>query len=99
MNTEKFTVKAQSALVRSQEIATEHQNQYVENLHVLKAMIENEEYVTNYLLKKCNVNTILLAQTLDKAIDHLPKIDSVNTVYLSQSVSTMLQKSFKYLTE
>jgi ATP-dependent Clp protease ATP-binding subunit ClpB len=99
MNTEKFTVKAQSALVRSQEIATEHQNQYVENLHVLKAMIENEEYVTNYLLKKCNVNTVLLAQTLDKAIDHLPKIDSVNTVYLSQSVSTMLQKSFKYLTE
>ena len=51
MNTEKFTVKTQAVLNRSQEIAMAYNNQYVENLHILNAMMENDEYVVNYLLR------------------------------------------------
>jgi ATP-dependent Clp protease ATP-binding subunit ClpB len=99
MNIEKFTVKAQSALARAQEIAVNHNNQYVENLHILKAMMENDEYVVSYLLKKCNVNTTLLTQIVDKEIENLPKVNGGNNIYLSQSANAMLQKAYKYLSE
>jgi ATP-dependent Clp protease ATP-binding subunit ClpB len=91
MNAEKFTMKTQSVLNRAQEIAMTYNNQYVENLHILKAMTENDEYVVNYLLKKCNVNTTLLSQTVDKEIETLPKVTGGNNIYLSQSVNTVLQ--------
>jgi ATP-dependent Clp protease ATP-binding subunit ClpB len=94
MNIEKCTVKSQSVLARSQELAMENKNQYVENVHVLKALMENDEYVINYLLKKCNVNPVLLAQIVDKEIENLPKVSGGNSIYLSQSVNTMLQKAY-----
>lgn len=99
MNIEKFTVKAQSALARAQEIAVNHNNQYVENLHILKAMMENDEYVVSYLLKKCNVNTTLLTQIIDKEIENFPKVNGGSNIYLSQSANVMLQKAYKYLSE
>ncbi|MDR1182741.1 MAG: ATP-dependent chaperone ClpB [Bacteroidales bacterium] len=99
MNAEKFTVKTQSVLNRAQEIAMTYNNQYVENLHILKAMTENDEYVVNYLLKKCNVNMTLLSQTVDKEIETLPKVTGGNNIYLSQSVNAVLQKAYKYSME
>jgi ATP-dependent Clp protease ATP-binding subunit ClpB len=99
MNAEKFTVKTQSVLSRSQEIAMTYNNQYVENLHILKAMTENDEYVVNYLLKKCNVNTTLLSQIIDKEIETLPKVSGSSTIYLSQTVNTVLQRAYKYSIE
>ncbi|MDR2406820.1 MAG: ATP-dependent chaperone ClpB [Bacteroidales bacterium] len=97
MNAEKFTVKTQAVLNRSQEIAMAYNNQYVENLHILKAMMENDEYVVNYLLKKCNVNTTLLSQIVDKEIESLPKVSGGNNIYLSQSANALLQKAYKYV--
>jgi len=99
MNIEKLTVKVQSVLARSQEIAVETNNQYVENLHIIKAMTENDEYVVTYLLKKCNVNTALLAQTIENGIKNLPKVSGGNSTYLSQTVNATLQKAYKYATE
>jgi ATP-dependent Clp protease ATP-binding subunit ClpB len=99
MNIEKLTVKVQSVLARSQEIASENNNQYVENLHIVKAMMENDEYVVTYLLKKCNVNTALLAQTIENGIKNLPKVSGINNTYLSQTVNTTLLKAYKYASE
>jgi ATP-dependent Clp protease ATP-binding subunit ClpB len=99
MNVEKLTVKVQSVLTRSQEIAAENNNQYVENLHIIKAMMENDEYVITYLLKKCNVNTALLAQTVESGIKNLPKVSGGNSTYLSQTVNATLQKAYKYVAE
>ena len=99
MNVEKFTVKVQSVLAAAQEVAVVHNNQYVENLHILKSMTENDEYVVNYLLKKCNVNTVLLSQTVKKEIETLPKVSGGNNTYLSQSVNFMLQKAYKHAAE
>jgi ATP-dependent Clp protease ATP-binding subunit ClpB len=96
MNAEKFTVKTQAVLSRSQEIAMAYNNQYVENLHILKAMMENDEYVVNYLLKKCNVNTTLLSKIVDKEIERFPKVSGGNNIYLSQSANALLQKAYKY---
>ena len=99
MNIEKLTVKVQSVLARSQEIAVENNNQYVENQHIIKAMMENDEYVVTYLLKKCNVNTALLAQTIENGIKNLPKVSGGNSTYLSQTVNATLQKAYKYASE
>ena len=99
MNIEKLTVKVQSVISRAQEICMARNNQFVENLHILKAMTENDEYVVNYLLKKCNVNTSAMSQALDKAVENLPKVSGGNNIYLSQSVNSTLQKAFKYAEE
>ena len=99
MNIEKLTVKVQSVLAGAQGVALAISNQCVENLHVLKAMMENDEYVVSYLLKKCNVNTSILSQTIDNELKKLPKVSGGNNTYMSQTVNTVLQKAYKYATD
>ena len=52
MRFDKFTVKAQEAVQRSQELASEHGQPQIEPLHLLKALLGQEEGVVGPLLRK-----------------------------------------------
>lgn len=96
MNTDRFTLKAQEAIAKSQEIAIQLQNQAVESPHLLKAILETDEYVVSYLLKKCQVNIATLEQILEKELQRFPKV-SGGEVYLSATTIQILQKAFALL--
>ncbi len=51
MNLNQFTIKSQEAIQKSQEIASINNNQSIENIHLLKAIITVDENVTPFLLK------------------------------------------------
>ena len=51
MNFDKFTIKAQEALQKSAEIAMSRQQQAIETGHILKAILETDENVSEYLFK------------------------------------------------
>ena len=74
MNLNNFTLKAQEAVQKAQEIAAAFQNQSVENTHLLKGILTVDENVIPYLLKKLNVNTEIIGKALDKMIESLPKV-------------------------
>ncbi len=48
MNLDKFTIKSQEALQKSAEIASGLQQQSIEPGHLLKAILETDENVSNY---------------------------------------------------
>ncbi len=98
MNFEKFTIKSQEALQKSAEIALAHQQQAIETGHLLKAILDTDENVTSYLMKKLNVNRNLLDTKVTEVLNSYPRI-SGQQPYLSSAVNTVLQNAEKELKE
>ena len=98
MSFDKFTIKSQEALQKSAEIATAKQQQAIEPGHVLKAILETDENVSNYLFKKLNVNETILLTKLEEIVDGYPRV-SGQQAYLSSASNTMLQNAEKELRE
>ncbi|MCL2130874.1 MAG: ATP-dependent chaperone ClpB [Lentimicrobiaceae bacterium] len=99
MNIEKFTVKTQTILARSQEIARLNGNQYVENLHLLQALLEENEYVISYLLQKCSVNAAMLKNIIENEAKRLPKVSGSDMIYISSATNSMLQNAARLSSE
>ncbi len=98
MNLNNYTIKSQEAIQKAQEIATGNQNQAIESIHILKGIINVDENVIPFLLKKLDVNTQTLTQTIDKILESLPKV-SGGEQYLSKDANMALQKANSYLKE
>jgi ATP-dependent Clp protease ATP-binding subunit ClpB len=98
MNFDKFTIKSQEALQKSAEIASGLQQQAIEPGHLLKAIIETDENVTNYVFKKLNINESILHSKLDEIINSYPKVSGQQS-YLSNAANTVLQNAEKELME
>ena len=98
MNFEKFTIKSQEALQKSAEIAMSRQQQAIEPGHVLKAILDTDENVIQYLFKKLNVNGTILGNKLEELLDSFPKV-SGQQPYLSSATNTLLQSAEKELRE
>src|SRR5688500_10984255 len=98
MNFEKFTIKSQEALQKSAEIAMSLQHQAIEPGHLLKAILETDENVSNYLFKKLNVNGVILNKKLDEILHAYPRI-SGQQPYLSSTSNGVLQHAEKELKE
>jgi len=92
MNFNNFTIKAQEAVQKAQEIAGAYQHQAIENIHLLKGLLAVDEHVVPYLLKKMDVNTTLFSQAAEKLLESLPRV-SGGEQYLSQETTKALQKA------
>lgn len=98
MNFEKFTIKAQEALQKSAEIASGRQQQGIEPAHILKAILETDANVSDYLFKKLNITSNILEAKLEELVNSYP-IVSGQQPYLSQSANAVLQNADKELRE
>ena len=98
MNLNNFTIKSQEAIQKSQQVAEINNNQAIESIHLLKGILEVDENVTPYLLKKLNVNFPVFSSAVNKIIESLPKV-SGGTVYLSNEANEVLRKAQTYLKE
>lgn len=76
MNLNNFTIKAQEILQQAQQQAFNNQSPNIETAHLLKALLDDKEGPISYLLKKNDVNTGLVENKLNEAIEKLPKITS-----------------------
>ena len=92
MNLNNFTIKAQEAVAKAQEIALAHQHQAIEKIHLLKGVMAVDEHVTPYLLKKLDVNVPRFSQQIDEHIERLPKV-SGGDQYLSSDANQALVRA------
>lgn len=99
MNLNQFTIKAQEAIAQAQQLAFNHQNQQIETVHVLKALLDSEENSIAYLLKKNEVNTSLLEQKVDELIQKLPKISGEAAQHISRDLNQAVLKAGTFLKE
>ncbi len=98
MNFNQFTIKAQEAVQKALEIASGYQNQAIEPVHLLKGILTIDEQVIPYLLKKLNVNVLIINTTLDKILESNPKVAGGNP-YLSQDSNNVLLNATNCLKE
>ncbi len=92
MNFANFTIKSQEAIQRAQQIAQSFGHQQIENEHIVKAILEVDENVTPFLLKKLNVNLPLLQQILDSTLQSFPKVSGAE-MGISREASTALNEA------
>ncbi|MDO3695502.1 ATP-dependent chaperone ClpB [Wenyingzhuangia sp. chi5] len=74
MNFNNYTIKSQEVVQQAQQIAQGLGHQQIENTHLLKAILEVDEHVTPFILKKLQVNFDILPQILDKTLESFPKV-------------------------
>jgi ATP-dependent Clp protease ATP-binding subunit ClpB len=92
MNINKFTIKSQEAIQLSQRLAQDLGQQQIENEHLFKAMLEVDENVTPFILKKLNVNVPLFIQILNSTIQSFPKVTG-GEVMLSRTANSTLNEA------
>ncbi|MCU0435145.1 MAG: ATP-dependent chaperone ClpB [Bacteroidia bacterium] len=99
MNLNNFTLKSQEALQQAQQIAAGFSHQTLDTAHILKGIMEVDESVTPFLLKKLNINAPLFEKLTDKIIDSYPKVSGGSGQYLSGKANEVVMKAVNSLKE
>lgn len=98
MNFNNFTIKSQEAIQQALQIASANGHQAIENGHILKAILEVDENVTPFILKKLGVNQSVFSKTVDAIVHSYPKV-SGGQPYLSNAANQTIGKATNYLKE
>ena len=91
MNLNNFTIKSQEAIQQAQQIAQGFGQQQIENEHLFKGILEVDENVGPFLLKKLNVNITLLKQILDSTIQSFPKVSGGELMLSREANNSLLE--------
>ena len=98
MDLNKFTIRSQQAIQQAQTIASGHGQQILENGHLLKGILEVDQDVAPFLLKKLNVNLPVMQQALDRIVEGYPKVQG-GQISLSRTAHDALTKALASLKE
>ena len=91
---DKFTEKARQAVLKAQEYVRARNQQDVQVAHLLKGMLEVDESVIGFLLKKLGVDLSDLNNKLDVIMDAYPKVFGSNSgSHLSKEASLSIQNA------
>lgn len=96
-NISNFTHKAQEALINAQSLASERNQQQIDALHLLLALISQEQSVVLTLLEKIGVDIEDLKQKVKQMLNKMPIISTPqvlgNQFYLTQDLAKVLDKA------
>lgn len=96
MRMDKLTSKFQSALSDAQSLAVGRDNQFIEPVHLMKALLDQEGGSVRPILTGANVNLSSLRSELDSAINRLPQVEGTGgEVHISNELSRILNVTDK----
>ncbi|MDX6745889.1 ATP-dependent chaperone ClpB [Polaribacter sp. PL03] len=93
MNFNNYTTKSQETIQMAQQIAQGFGHNQIENEHIFKALTQVDENVLPFLLKKLNINTVVLEQILDKQLESLPKVSGAELMLSREANKTLTEAS------
>lgn len=97
MQMEKLTAKFQQGLAEAQSLAVGRDHQFIEPVHVMTALLDQEGGTTRQLLANCNVNINALRSQLSQALDALPSVEGTGgEVLISNNLGRVLNLTDKY---
>jgi len=93
---DKFTVKAQEAVQRANQLASEHGNPELRPIHLLAALLEDKEGIVPPVLEKIGVGPQAVLAEVYKELEKLPKVSGSDAqATLSNEVNKLLEQAFK----
>lgn len=91
MRMDKFTTLFQNALADAQSLALGRDNQQIEPLHLLQAMLNDDQAGVAALVQQSGCNIDILIDQLNQALDRLPKVEGTpGEVHVSRDLSQLL---------
>ena len=95
MNLNQFTLKAQEAIQKAQQIAQAMAHQQIEDAHLFNGLLKTDKNVIPFLFKQLQVNVNLLKQVTESSLKSLPKVSGGNQM-LSQTASQTLLNALNH---
>ncbi len=96
MRMDKLTTKFQMALADAQSLAVGRDHQFIEPVHLMTAMLDQEGGTVRQLLAQSGVNVNGLRSSLGDAIDHLPTVSGTGgDVHISNDTAKLLNVTDK----
>src|SRR5690348_13081348 len=93
---DKFTVKAQEAVQRASQLASEHGNPELQPIHLLAALLEDKENIVPPVLEKIGIGPQAVLSDVYSQIEKLPKVSGqAAQPGLSNEASNLLEQAFK----
>ncbi len=90
---DKLTLKAQEAVQQAQDLAADAGNPQLEPLHLLAALLGEQEGVVRPLLERMGANQAQLQQIVSAELGHLPKSTSGTPPQLGNELNKVLEAS------
>jgi len=91
---EKMTVKAQEALQQANDVAARHENQQIEPVHLLEALVSQTDGVVPPLLARLGIRTEALTQEIEREIARLPKVQGFAQQHMGKALNSVLERAF-----
>src|SRR5690242_6331599 len=92
---EKMTVKAQEAVQSAQEVAAQHENQQIEPVHLLAALVAQTDGVVPPLLARLGIYSETLSQEMEREMARLPKVQGFAQQHMGRPLNDVLEQAFK----
>jgi len=94
---DKLTVKAQEAMQRANDLASEHGNPELQPVHILAALVEDAEGIVPPVLERVGVHASAVQSETMREIERLPKVSGSGAAqaHLSDASSRLLEDAFK----
>lgn len=96
MRMDKLTSKFQAALAEAQSLALGHDHQFIEPVHVMAALLDQEGGTVRPLLSQCGVNVNQLRGSLEEALRRMPRVEGIGgDVQISNELGRLLNLTDK----
>ena len=96
MRLDKLTTKLQQALADAQSLAVGNDNQYIDPVHLLTALLNQDDGASSSLLQRAGVNVPGLASGLKSGMDRLPKVSGTGgEVQIGRELAALLNLADK----
>jgi len=92
---EKMTVKAQEAVQRANEVAASAENQQIEPVHLLFALVAQADGVVPALLTRLGIHSEALMGEIEREIARLPKVQGFAQQHMGRALNDVLEGAFK----
>jgi ATP-dependent Clp protease ATP-binding subunit ClpB len=96
MKYEKLTQNSREAIEYATGLAQANANSQIEGLHLLKALLVQEDGVAGDVLREAGIMPVSLADKVDAELDKLPRVSGGAQVFLSNELNQALLAGFKY---
>ncbi|WP_456417725.1 ATP-dependent chaperone ClpB [Thiolapillus sp.] len=96
MRMDKLTSKFQMALADAQSLALGKDHQFIEPVHLMIAMLDQEGGGVRHLLTQAGVNVNMLRSSLGEVLDHMPSVSGGDAdVHVSNDLNRLLNQTDK----
>ncbi len=97
MRMDRLTSKFQMALADAQSLAVGRDHQFIEPLHLMTALLDQQGGTVRPLLTRADVNVNALRSQLGEALDHLSSVEGVaGDVHISNDLGRLLNITDKF---